>query len=267
MIRDKMENSAVASKGYFDDLWYVPDKRLRTKSAAEKAACIAQWIQNKKGLDRKPTEEDLFIAMHTCAYRATRRSRKQRITRRERTKWIHLWKLIRNHIVEQNLGLVYSMIGRFGSKTMDEDDMLSDAMFGLARAVDRYNPWRGYRFSTYACNVIARALMRRGKRESHYRQVFPVQNDVSFEHPEELPDPHTELFVERLNMALDQNQGELTELESAVLTRRFPLDYTPRMTFQEIGNSVGLSKERVRQIQNIALRKLRDVLDQDPVLG
>ena len=266
MISGNVSKSVNAMGVNLDRLWYVPDGRLRTKSAANKAVVITEWIRHQRKLKEEPREEELFVAMHTCAYRAARRSRKQRITSQEREKWIRRWQIVREFIVEKNLGLVYSMIGRFGSKKMDEDDMLSDAMFGLSRAVDRYNPWRGYRFSTYACNVISRALIRRGQRESYYREVFPVQHDVSFEKAVEVPDPEKALYVERLDRALKNNLGELTDLESMVISRRFTADRQSRHTFQEIGKSVGLSKERVRQIQNVALKKLRNVLNEDPVL-
>jgi RNA polymerase primary sigma factor len=158
------------------------------------------------------------------------------------------------------------MIGRFGSRQLDEDDMLSEAMYALTRAVDRFNPWRGFKFSTYACNVIARAIMRRGKQESNYRRLFPVQHDVLFEGSSGTPDAGRELYVERLHGVLEQNLGELTDLETTILSHRFLGDRESRLTFQEIGEEVGLSKERVRQIQNVALNKLRVVLDSDPVL-
>ena len=249
-----------------NQLWYVPDHRLRTKKSADKAIGVAEWVTSKQSANDQPNEEELFIALHTCAYRAGKRSRKQRTTAQERDKWIKRWQDIREYIVEKNLGLVYSMIGRFGSKKLDEDDILSDAMFGLSRAVDRYNPWRGYRFSTYACNVISRAVMRSGRQETRYRELFPVEHDASFEKPMDEPDARAELYVERLSRILDRNLGQLTYLESMVLTRRFPEDTRSRLTFQEIGNSIGLSKERVRQIQNMALRKLRSVLNEDPLL-
>jgi RNA polymerase sigma factor (sigma-70 family) len=227
---------------------------------------IVKWIRTRRGLEAPPEEEDLFVALHTCAYRAARQARRTVIPAAERSKWAKRWQVVREHIVEKNLGLVYSMISRFGSRKVDEDDLLSDAMYALTRAVDRFNPWRGYRFSTYACNVIARALMRRGKRESNYRRLFPVQHDITMEQPEGMPDTQTELYVERLNRILDENLGELTDLESHILSQRFPPARESRLTFQEIGQGVGLSKERVRQIQNIALDKLRDVLNLDPVL-
>ncbi len=243
-------------------LWYAADRRITTKPAAQQALQVYKWIIHGTGLAESPNEELLFVTMHTCAYRAGRRDS----TPKERRDWTRRWETVREHIVEHNLGLVYSMIGRFSTRRSDEDDLLSDAMLALTRAADRFNPWRGYRFSTYACNVIARALMRRGKRESNYRKLFPVQHDVSFERPTSIADSDSELYVERLRWALDNNLGALTEMESRILAQRFPEARDGKLTFQEIGNSVGLSKERVRQIQNVALDKLREVLSGDPIL-
>ncbi len=247
-------------------LWYVSDARIRTKAASDEAERVVRWIEGRRDPQEEPDEQHLFAAMHTAAYRAARKSRTQRISPREREIWTARWQTLRSYLVEKNLGLVYSMISRFASSNIDEDDLLSDAMYGLARAVDRFDPWRGFRFSTYACNVIARALMRRGRQESNYRRLFPIQHDATFERPTELPDAQTELYVERLHRALNENLGDLTELESRILAQRFPTDRESRLTFKEIGDTIGLSKERVRQIQNIALSKLREVLSEDPVL-
>jgi RNA polymerase primary sigma factor len=224
---------------------------------------LADFIRSRSGPADKPSDQQLFVALHTCAYFANKTMRDQS---NEHPSWANRWSVIREHIVEQNLGLAYSMMSRFNTRLIDEDDLLSDAMLGLTRAVDRFNPWRGYRFSTYACNVIVRALMRRGKRERNRRRLFPVQYEVSLERPESLPDSERELYVERLSQVLQDNAGQLTDLETRVLTQRFSGERRDRLTFQEIGNTVGLSKERVRQIQNIAIRKLRRALAADPVL-
>ena len=247
-------------------LWYVPDSRIRTKRAAADAIAIAEWISGSRQQGNEPDEHALFVALHTCAYRASRRSRRKPVPPGERIEWVGRWQRIREYIVEKNLGLAYSMLRRFGSSELDQDDLLSTAMLGLARAGDRFNPWKGFRFSTYACNVMARALMRRGKRERNYRRLFPTQFDVGFERQEHPPSPQADLYVERLTRALDGNLAGLTELESSIVAQRFPDQGKGRQTFQEIGKAIGLSKERVRQIQNIALRKLRDVLDADSVL-
>ncbi len=246
-----------------EPLWYVPDPRLRSKAAARDAVRLAELARTGLGLDEKPDDQAIFAAMHTCAYLANKAVKEGD---KDHEIWAERWTAIREHIVQQNLGLAYSMMSRFNTRLVDEDDLLSDAMLGLTRAVDRFNPWKGYRFSTYACNVIVRALMRRGKRERNRRRLFPVQFDASFERPAIMPDAEHELFVERLSQVLQSNVGHLTDLETRVLSQRFTSTRQERLTFQEIGDAVGLSKERVRQIQNIAIRKLREALAADPVL-
>ena len=82
----------------------------------------------------------------------------------------------------------------------------------------------------------------------------------------DLPDWRAELRVERLTRALDGNLGRLTELESRIVAHRFPHNGIPRLTLRQIGDAIGLSEERVRQIQKAALGKLRNVLVADPVL-
>ena len=86
------------------------------------------------------------------------------------------------------------------------------------------------------------------------------------EKPSPRSDPQADLYVERLTKALDRNLGELTNLEARILDKRFPAKRCDRQTSEKTGESVGLSKERVRQIQNIALNKLRNVLKADPLL-
>ncbi len=232
-----------------------------------KAAQIAKWAVTRRGLAEEPDEQTLFIALRTAARLAGRDSTSRLSGEPQDETWESHWSTLRGYLVETNMGLAYSVVHRVGSRKINEDDLLSDALLGLTRAVDQFNPWKGYRFSTYACTVIARDLMRRCKRETSYRKLFPVQHDIVLERPTARPDTGTELYVERLQLALEGNTGQLTDLETKILAKRFPDDPESRLTFLEIGNLIGLSKERVRQIQNIALLKLRRVLGEDPVLA
>lgn len=266
VMKRPINNSPPPVKPDLQQLWYVPDRRIRTPSASANAMNVVAWIQTGLGLDAEPDEHTLFVALHTCAYRAVRCARRKAIPKAERSAWTDRRAIIRGYLVEKNLGLAYSMTGRFATRRLDDNELLSDALLALMRAADRFNPWIGFRFSTYACNVIARALIRRSKLESKYRQRFHVQYDTLCDRPECLPDSHTDLYVERLNRALKTNLGELTDLESNVIARRFSTDRKARLTLKELGDVVGLSKERIRQIQKMALRKLRDALEQDPVL-
>lgn len=244
----------------------APAKKDEQWMSARRAAEVAKQVVTGKGADQAMDEQVLFKALRTSA-RLAGRDNVRRLSEPPRSAvWEQRWQALRGHIVEKNMGLAYSVVHRVGSRKVNEDDLLSDALLGLTRAVDQFNPWKGYRFSTYACTVIARDLMRRCKRETSYRKLFPVQHEVTMERPPTRPDTGTELYVERLQLVLDGNTGNLTELESQILARRFPEDPESRQTFLEIGATVGLSKERVRQIQNIALEKLRKVLTEDPVL-
>jgi RNA polymerase primary sigma factor len=246
-------------------LWYAPHPHLRSATAATDACRTADRISAGPKPDPASNEQSLFLAMHTCAYRATGRSRAPAAPPAEREQWTARWQTIHGHIVERNLGLAHSMVGRFSRARVDHDDLLSEAMFGLVRAVDRYNPWRGYRFSTYACNVIIRALMRRFRNQGRYQQRFPLLDTESFDRPKGV-DSDDGLYIERLKWAVKRNAAALTEVESRVLAKRFPSNADSPLTFRQISKVIGLSRERVRQIEGIALRKLRMALQADPVL-
>ena len=242
--------------------YYTLDPRIQTESAAAQAAEVAQCIRTGVQPEVKPDERTLFVALQTCAYRATRPN----LAGEERDHWEKDWKAIRDHLVEKNIGLAYSMVSRFRPHHANEDDLLSDALFALLRAVERFNPWKGYRLSTYACTAIRRELVHRDRRESTYHQRFPVHHDVALERPEPLSDLQSDVDVEQFKRSLERHADELTSMESRVLAMRFPLDRKPRLTLQKASDVVGLSKERVRQIQKLALRKLREVLKEDPLL-
>lgn len=267
------------------DTWHVVDERVTSEAARIRALNMARRLtrlRNSASSNEESAtsnvvlqsacadidESDLFVAMHTCSYHASRKQGEGKLSARDRRAWLARREVIRDYIVQQNVGLAYSMVGRFTSNVVDQDALLSDAMYSLVRAVDRFNPFKGYRFSTYACNSIARLLMRLCKKELKHRRRFPIQHEETHEQPVDLDDPRTELYVERLNRVLSENLGGLTQLETEVIAQRFPGDeQQPRQTFKEIADAVGLSKERVRQIQNTALRKLREVLDRDPLLN
>jgi RNA polymerase sigma factor (sigma-70 family) len=247
-------------------LWYAPERRIRTDGAAREAKEIAAGITENGTFVDDYGEDVLFKGLQTCAYQAARPARGQRISRARRRKWAGRWRVIRDHIVERNMPLVYWLVSRRNSSDSEEDALLSEASLVLVRSVERFNPWLGYRFSTYASNAIIRAMMRLKRRERRYRALFPVHHDVSFERPVEWGGSSLPLYLERLNRALGRNTADLSGLESNVITQRFGLDSGQGRTLQEIGKAVGLSKERVRQLQHTALRKLRETLREDPVL-
>jgi RNA polymerase sigma factor (sigma-70 family) len=245
--------------------WFADHPTVRTRGAADRARRLVNQLTHQGSPGTRISEQNLFIALHACAYMAVRTGSAKCPPARLGKTWIRRWKRVREFVVQENLGLVYAMLSRFRVHEPDRNELISEGMLALTRAVDRYNPFRGFRFSTYACNVIARAMMRRGKILSRYRRTFITQPEATFEGSKS-SDRNADLYAERLRRAMDHNLGQLTELESHVLAKRFPLSPEGPDTFREIGEAIGLSKERVRQIQNSALTKLRRVLTKDPVL-
>ncbi len=249
-------------------LWYVSDERIRSEQAATRAARLVDAIRSGESLSDDLDEQTLFIAMHACAWQAAgQRGGRRPVLSDRRRLWGRRWQMLRDFIVERNLGLVYTMIGRFRAPEVDADELTSEAMIAFVRAVELFNPLRGFRFSTYACNVVVRAIVRRRRAMSNHRRAFSGgEEQATSRVVEEQSDFATELHVERLQRILAGNLGHLTEVEKGVLAQRFPEGEQRAQTFREIGRAIGLSKERVRQIQHEALTKLRTVLREDPVL-
>jgi RNA polymerase primary sigma factor len=265
MTTDTLDNTRTQCNDGVDpmDLSPINERRMRTPQALRNAEKTLALL--RRDPDAKIGEFDLFAALQTCAYRASREARGRKITPRERCRWAEHWKTLRDAIVDRNLGLVYTMMTRFGANELDWDEQRSEALYALLRAVDGFNPWSGFRFSTYACNAITRALIQLSKRTMRYRARNPLDHESWRERPVRT-DAWEELYADRLHRALDRNLCDLTPREAAVLGWRFPMKGGRSLTLGEVGEAIGLSKERARQIQETALSKLRAVLDVDPAL-
>jgi RNA polymerase primary sigma factor len=219
-------------------------------------------------------ELGVFQAMHYTGYRVTKAVRKRSVTKRQREKEMTTWRLryeeLQDRLVNRNLGLVYEMLRRNHFRKADQDELLSEGLMALLRSVQTFDPWRGFRFSTYACNSILRAFMREAMKETKIRDRAPIAFDPSMEKIDVVGwrrENDRALFAERLNRILDHNEAELSDLEIDVLERRFPKDPDVRReTLDSLGRSLKVSKERVRQIQNGALSKLRETVSSDPIL-
>lgn len=254
---------------------YITNAELRSRSTEDKL--FADWPGVAVGAGRlSPVEETLlFKQLHFCGfelsrlYKAADRSFNARTKRRYST-WAQRYHQIRTRLVEANLGLVYDLIGRSRFDNMDRDEMTSEGMMALLRAVDTFDPWRGFRFSTYACNAILRAFARTAMQNSRRRSKMLGSYDADFEKgdmPEQARQDQRALFAERLQRILRMDYADLTDVEKTVLARRFPLEEgKSRQTLEQIGEMMRVSKERVRQIQLSAIAKLRKAIAADAML-
>lgn len=138
----------------------------------------------------------------------------------------------------------------------------------LLGAIDRFDYSRGFRFSTYATHSIQRHFFRAWKVRSRRRERFPnTPQELLCEVPaipDECPvleDP--EAVVGRI---LAHAETVLDDREQRILIHRFGLKGSDRKqhTLRDIASDLGLSKERVRQLQVKALQKLKSFLEMDP---
>ncbi len=228
-------------------------------------------IVERDGRLTVPEETMLFEAFHATGYLASRElkrrpERESKLLARLKAQRAK----IRQRLVDANLGLVYELVRRNRFTNVDNDELVSDGLYALLQAVDAYNPWKGYRFSTYACNAILRAFIRRSMAETKRRLHAPVAYDPLMENGDVVDmqrESQTGLYAERLSKIIDEGMVDITETERFVLARRFPMaPNRKRATLEEVGRAISVSKERVRQIQNGALEKLREAMEMDPVL-
>jgi RNA polymerase sigma factor (sigma-70 family) len=182
----------------------------------------------------------------------------------ELLRWYRLSRRMREQIAETNLALVLAMAKRTRMSEVDFADLVSEGNMALLRAVDKFDCERGFKFSTYACRAILKAFSRQGMKLSKYRQRFPTDFDPKLERSNYLDTKRAE-FVDdaaaEVKRIVLENQADLSDIERTVIEHRFRLDTpdddTKVMTLEQVGQIIGVTKERVRQIQNKALEKIR----------
>ena len=186
---------------------------------------------------------------------------------REILKWYRIAVRYREQIAETNLALVLAMAKRTRMSEVDFADLVSEGNMALLRSVDKFDCGRGFKFSTYACRAILKAFSRQGMKLSKYRQRFPTDFDPALEKSNHLETIRRETELEaadEVKFVVMNNDADLTDVEQTVIHHRFgidlPDDQDP-LTLEQVGQIIGVTKERVRQIQNKALEKIRLVIE------
>ena len=234
----------------------------------------------------------------------------------------------RQSMIEHNLRLVVSIAKNYLGRGVHLSDLIEEGNLGLMHAIDKFEPERGFRFSTYATwwirQSVERAVMLQGRvirlpvhvvRELQQvlRARRTLENDATFvasrpdgvrvddvaallgrevqdvadllalsENPRSLDaaldrseegasladtltdelaeDPSSTTLLHEVEQLLDSWIGTLSEREREVLEGRFGLHGRETDTLDTLSERLGLTRERVRQVQNEALRKLKRYL-------
>lgn len=169
---------------------------------------------------------------------------------------------IRDHIIQANLRLVMSVVKKFVTPYQSFDEMLSEGTVTLMQAVEKFDFDRGFRFSTYAYRSISRTAYRcvASAREEEARMTRDAE-DWAFQQSDE--QPSSSMSDHLWNGLRDLTASMLHQLdrrERFIIRCRYALGSHRRVrTFQDLANRLGVSKERVRQLEARAVAKLQQM--------
>ncbi len=220
-----------------------------------------------------PEEESaIFERMNYCKFRAEAIRNKLRPSRpsvaaiNEYDDMIERSERLRNYLLQANTRLVMSIARKFADASNPFDDLLSQGIASLMHSVEKFDFGRGYRFSTYATCAVRRELyrmvMNRKKQSRRFSTGTSELLDGHTESEDEQQSPQARLDdYKQLSLTVGEMMKDLDDREKMILAARFGLDDShKKSSYSHLGTRLGISKERVRQLANRALDKLRDLV-------
>ncbi len=175
---------------------------------------------------------------------------------------------VKNQIVRANLRLVVSIAKRHVGQWDNFFELVSDGNMSLIRAVEKFDYARGNKFSTYASWAIMKNFARTIPDEHRQHDRFRTSHSEMFAATEEYRSDQyeQESAQHQRETQIGKILNRLDEREQKIIISRFGLDHSQEpQTLKEVGAVMGVTKERVRQIEARALDKLRIAAEQDKV--
>jgi len=169
---------------------------------------------------------------------------------------------IRNRIIRSNLGLVAYIVKKCTGPSQDFFDLVSEGNVSLIRASERFDFGRGNRFSTYATWALINDFARRIPRDRSRRARFATGREELLQDVIDHRDRGRVDATDResIREIIPQVLRCLDDREQTIIVRRFGFA-GDKQTLAQVGRELGISKERVRQIETRALGKLRTLAE------
>lgn len=215
-------------------------------------------------------EQRLFLQYNYARYRVSllldaQARRFSRTRAKGLVEWFSKVLELRSDVVNANLALVLAMARRTKVPGVDLNELISEGNMALLRSIEKFDAARGFKFSTYACRAILKSFNRLATKTGRYSSRFPVEYDPDMEMGDNDAFRHAEAeeaLIEGLQLAIKDNRANLTDVERQVIVERYGLENEgQKLTLSQVGEHIGLTNERVRQVQNHGLRKLRRYLN------
>lgn len=173
----------------------------------------------------------------------------------------------RDALITGNMGYVVTLARQYKSELLSTDDLISEGSIGLMKAADKFDPSRKKPFVTFAAPYIRKSIEEAISRVTGETPIMstdeslPIGSKNNYTLLNVLEDknaPKADATLEQdtLSDELVRVINILNDREQAVIRKFFGID-SQRMTMAEIGEELGLKRERVRQIRDKAMRKLR----------
>ena len=173
----------------------------------------------------------------------------------------------RDQIITANLRLVVSIAKKYASHLHTLEDLLSEGHVSLIRATEKFDYSRGYQFSTYATYAIRNDYFRVFKRQQQDSERLESGVDELAAAGEDDADEDVRAAEEyrRYQLLLQAMQGNLDDRDRRIVMLRFGIDQqNGPQTLKSVGQDLGLSKERVRQLETRAIAKLKQYVEGQP---
>ena len=277
------------------ELDYIPNKRFRRTSAAEERVILGPAPENRQAartIPRPPglppylasmyetplltreQEQHLFRKMNYLKHKASELRNRLRIRRPSTTAMELIEKLlkesvaVKNDIVRANLRLVVSIAKRYADGPAHLFELISDGNMSLIRAAEKFDFARGFRFSTYASWAIMKNFARTIPAELRQRARFHAGGEEQLSGIEDVrfDSARRESAQSERRLAVLRILKHLDERERQIIQHRFGLKRNGNpMTLKEVGRVMGVTKERIRQLESRAMAKLRDAAGEERI--